>query len=75
MQQQTNWQDAQKRLPRAYSLPVEVEMAGGKRELRVTTTGDWRSVIRWRPANMDDAEIKRLRKEQKIAMSELDAAG
>jgi hypothetical protein len=50
-------------------------MAGGKRELRVTTTGDWRSVIRWRPANMDDAEIKRLRKEQKIAMSELDATG
>jgi hypothetical protein len=70
-----DWHDAQKRLPRAYSLPVEVEMAGGKKEIRVTTTGDWREVVRWRTANMDDAEIKRLRKEQKIAMSELDAAG
>ena len=56
-------------------MPVEVELTGGKRELRVTTTGDWREVVRWRKADMDDAEIKRLRKEQKIAMSELDAAG
>jgi hypothetical protein len=27
---------------------VEVELEGGKTEVRETVTGDWRQVVRWR---------------------------
>ena len=42
------WNKADWILPHSAHLPVEVELAGGKTEIRDTVTGDWRPVVRWR---------------------------
>ena len=42
------WNEASWILPHSANLPVEVELAGGKTEIRDTVTGDWRQVVKWR---------------------------
>ena len=42
------WNEAAWILPHSAHLPVEVELARGKTEIRDTVTGDWRPVVRWR---------------------------
>ena len=42
------WNKADWILPHAAHLPVEVELAGGKREVRDEVSGDWRQVVKWR---------------------------
>ena len=42
------WNEAAWILPHSAHLPVEVELEGGKTEVRETVTGDWRQVVRWR---------------------------
>ena len=42
------WNKAAWILPHSAHLPVEVELAGGKTEVRDEVSGDWRQVVRWR---------------------------
>jgi len=42
------WNEADWILPHSAHLPVEVELAGGKTEVREEVSGDWRQVVRWR---------------------------
>jgi hypothetical protein len=42
------WNKADWILPHSAHLPVEVELAGGKTEVRDEVSGDWRQVVRWR---------------------------
>jgi len=42
------WNKADWILPHSAHLPVEVELAGGKMEVRDEVSGDWRQVIGWR---------------------------
>ena len=42
------WNKADWILPHSAHLPVEVELADGKTEVRETVTGDWRPVVQWR---------------------------
>ena len=42
------WNKADWILPHSAHLPVEVELAGGKMEVRDEVSGDWRQVVRWR---------------------------
>ena len=54
------WNEADWILPHSAHLPVEVELAGGKTEIRDTVTGDWRPVVRWRM--IDKREYKAQKK-------------
>ena len=42
------WNKADWILPHSAHLPVEVELAGGKTEVRDEVSGDWRQVVKWR---------------------------
>jgi len=42
------WNKADWILPHSAHLPVEVELAGGKMEVRDEVSGDWRQVVKWR---------------------------
>jgi len=42
------WNKADWILPHSAHLPVEVELAGGKMEVRDEVSGDWRQVVQWR---------------------------
>jgi hypothetical protein len=42
------WNKADWILPHSAHLPVEVELAGGKTEVRDEVSGDWRQAVRWR---------------------------
>jgi hypothetical protein len=42
------WNKADWILPHSAHLPVEVELAGGKTEVRDEVSGDWRQVVQWR---------------------------
>ena len=42
------WNKADWILPHSAHLPVEVELAGGKTEVREEVSGDWRQVVKWR---------------------------
>jgi len=42
------WNKADWILPHSAHLPVEVELAGGKTEVREGVSGDWRQVVKWR---------------------------
>ena len=42
------WNEAAWILPHSAHLPVEVELAGGKTEVREEVSGDWRQVVKWR---------------------------
>ena len=42
------WNKASWFLPHQVHLPVEVELAGGKMEVREEVSGDWRQVVKWR---------------------------
>jgi len=42
------WNEADWILPHSAHLPVEVELAGGKTEVRDEVSGDWRQVVKWR---------------------------
>ena len=42
------WNEASWILPHSAHLPVEVELAGGKTEVRDEVSGDWRQVVKWR---------------------------
>ena len=54
------WNKADWILPHSAHLPVEVELAGGKLEVRTTVTGDWIQVVRWRKVDKDQlAEYKK----------------
>ena len=42
------WNKADWILPHSAHLPVEVELVGGKMEVRDEVSGDWRQVVKWR---------------------------
>ena len=54
------WYEASLWLPHQVHLPVEVELADGKTEKRITVSGDWRQVVRWR--RVDKGDVGQLRK-------------
>ena len=68
-----DWESAQFRLPRGYSMPVEVELTDGTHEMRISATGDWRKVTRWQKLNLDKHTLAKLRKAKKLPASEADA--
>ena len=53
----SEWVSADRRLPVAANLPVEVGFGDGSVEIRNTVTGDWREVVRWR--TVDKASVKK----------------
>lgn len=65
------WVDGLRVLPRGHQMPVEVEYCSGRTEIRITVSGDWREVVSWRPVELTQGMVRRLRKEKKlIAMEE-----
>jgi len=42
------WNKADWILPHSAHLPVEIELTGGKTEVRDEVSGDWRQVVKWR---------------------------
>lgn len=42
------WKDANFYLPQAAHLPVEVQLANGRQEIRRTLEGNWHEVTKWR---------------------------
>ncbi len=54
------WYEASLWLPHQVHLPVEVELVDGKTEKRITVSGDWRQVVRWR--RVDKGSVGQLRK-------------
>jgi hypothetical protein len=54
------WNEAAWILPHFAHLPVEVELAGGKTEVREEVSGDWRQVVKWRM--IDKREYKAQKK-------------
>ena len=53
------WQDGTWMLPHSAHLPVEVELANGTVERRITVSGDWRQVIRWRMVDKEAGDRQR----------------
>ena len=53
------WVSADRRLPVAANLAVEVAFGDGSMEIRNTVTGDWREVVRWRSVDKAAAPKKK----------------
>ena len=56
------WYEASFWLPHQVHLPVEAELVGGEKEKRVTVSGDWRQVVRWRRVDKGSSGALRKRK-------------